>query len=64
MYNQLENGTGVMIDCGGDPEIKIDRYDGRALLDFLPNSKEPPKEASEMDNVCISHFCVFVFFVF
>eukprot|EP00210_Caulerpa_lentillifera_P005207 g4974.t2 len=53
MYNQLENGTGVMVDCGGDPENKIDRYDGRALLDIIPRAKggTAPMESTEMQKL-------------
>lgn len=47
----MESGTGVMIDCNGDSEIKIDRYDGRALLDFIVNVKRAPQQLSEIDQV-------------
>lgn len=35
MYDQIENGEGIMIKWNEKHDNLIDRYDGRALLDFI-----------------------------
>lgn len=34
--------SGILIPLNGDPEAMIDRYDGRALMDFIVEPRRCP----------------------